>query len=95
MNLTDELERLSKLHQDGSLCDEEFAQAKSKLLNQPAEIEPAEKRDKSLGDAANRFVSFQIVMGLIGIIILLIILFGVILPHMHNSHSFQIQFPGR
>lgn len=34
MNVTDELERLQRLHQSGALSDEEFAQAKSKLLNQ-------------------------------------------------------------
>jgi hypothetical protein len=34
MNLTDELERLGKLHRNGTLNDEKFARAKSKLLNQ-------------------------------------------------------------
>ena len=37
MNLTDELERLHRLHQEGALSAEEFAQAKSNLLSgQPA-----------------------------------------------------------
>lgn len=35
MNITDELEKLSKFHKDGTLNDDEFAQAKSKLLLQP------------------------------------------------------------
>ena len=34
MNMTDELERLSRLHNDGALSDIEFTQAKSRLLGQ-------------------------------------------------------------
>ena len=34
MNMTDELERLSRLHKDGALSDIEFTQAKSRLLSQ-------------------------------------------------------------
>lgn len=34
MSITDELERLSKLHTDGTLSDIEFEQAKSRLLSQ-------------------------------------------------------------
>src|SRR5438046_6085799 len=36
MNLTQELERLAKLHAEGALSDEEFARAKSQLLSTPA-----------------------------------------------------------
>ena len=85
MNMTDELERLSQLHKDGTLSDEEFAQAKSKLLSQPSGSEPAPP-DNSLGEAANRYVTFRIVMGVIGIFIFLIFLFGVILPSMNHNH---------
>ena len=35
MNLADELQKLERLHRAGSLSDEEFAQAKSALLNPP------------------------------------------------------------
>jgi hypothetical protein len=70
MNMTDELERLSKLHKDGSLNDEEFAQAKRKLLSQPAESEQT-KQDNSLGEAANRNVTSEILLALIGAIVLL------------------------
>jgi hypothetical protein len=82
MNLNDELERLSKLHKDGTLNDEEFAQAKGKLLGQPAESRPSEP-DNSGDEAANRFMI--VVLTVIGIIILLF-LFGVIVPHMHRGH---------
>jgi len=87
LNITDELERLGRLHKDGTLSDEEFAQAKSKLLNQPSEREPPAE-DNSLGGAANRYVTFQIVMSVIGVIIFLIFLFGVILPHMNSGPRF-------
>lgn len=92
--MTDELERLTKLHKDGALSDEEFSQAKGKLLSQSAASEPAQ-RDNSLGEAANRYVSLQMVMAVIGIIIFLIFLFGVILPHMPDTRGpvFQIQPP--
>jgi hypothetical protein len=43
--------------------------------------------DQSLGRAANRYVSYQIVMGVIGAIVFLIFLFGVILPSVNR-------FPG-
>ena len=90
--MTDELERLGQLHKDGTLSDEEFAQAKSKLLNQPDESQPAE-RDNSLGEAANRYVSLQMVMSVVGVIIFLIFLFGVILPHMGGRGTAPFPFP--
>ena len=89
MNMTDELERLGKLHKDGTLNDEEFAQAKKKLLGQSAES-GASQPDRSLGEAANRYVSFQIVMAVIGLVIFLIFLFSVVLPHSRGP-TFPIQ----
>jgi len=78
MNLTDELEALSKPPPRRSLSDESSAQAKSKLLNQPAEIEPAGKERQIAGRRRQPILCrFRLVMGVIGVIILLIILFGV------------------
>lgn len=42
MNLADELQKLEQLHRSGAINDEEFALAKAKLLNGPAEVSPAE-----------------------------------------------------
>jgi hypothetical protein len=42
MNIADELQKLAKLRQEGSLTDEEFAEAKRRLLAQEAEEEAAE-----------------------------------------------------
>jgi hypothetical protein len=86
MNITDELERLSQLHRDGALDDVEFAQAKSRLLSENISEPPS---DRSLGEAANRYVTFQIVMGVLGLIVALIIFFNVMLPGMRHTG-----FPG-
>jgi hypothetical protein len=91
MNLTDELERLAQLHQQGTLSDEEFALAKTKLLNSSTESAPTDQ-DRSIGEAANRYVSFQIVMGVIGLIVALIIFFGFFLPHLPGDHGDHIEF---
>lgn len=87
MDIADELERLSRLHKDGSLSDEEFALAKSKVL--------AATERKSPLEAANRYASFWVVMSLIGVIVFLIVLFTIILPRTsENTHrTFQIQLP--
>jgi hypothetical protein len=97
MNFTDELERLSKLHKEGALTDDEFAEAKAKLLSPAAEPsewrEPTPSEPNTLGEAANRYVTLQTVMAVIGVIIFLIFLFGVILPHTSSGPNFSV--PGR
>jgi hypothetical protein len=86
MNMTDELVRLSKLHQEGALSAEEFAQAKRKLLVSTEERRPSES-DRSLGEAANRYVSFQMVQSVIGLIVALFFFFGVLLPAMQGNRE--------
>jgi hypothetical protein len=89
MSITEELERLGSLHKDGTLSDEEFAQAKRKLLNSTVPGEPLQP-DRSLGEAANRYVTFRIVIGVIGFFIFFVFLFTVILPAMnHTGGPFQ------
>jgi hypothetical protein len=84
MNMTDELERLAQLHKSGALTDDEFAQAKAKLINPPAEqYQPPP--NSTLGEAANRYVSYQVIMGIIGFIVFIIFFFGVIFPHLHSG----------
>lgn len=94
MNIADGLERLGRLHKDGTLSDEEFAQAKKKVLAQPLEI-ASEEDNRSLARAVNRYVWLQTLMALVGIVIFLVFLFGVVLPMMRdNGHkTFQIQVP--
>jgi hypothetical protein len=89
VSMTEELERLGRLHKDGTLSDEEFPQAKAKLLSEPAGA-GLSGQDRSLGEAANRYVSLQIVMAVIGFIVFLIIVFGVILSKMSGSSGVEI-----
>ena len=85
MNMTDELERLSKLHNEGTLSEEEFAKAKRRLLGQ--ETEPMQ-RDNSTNEAVNRFMSLQVVVFGIAALLFLILLFGIILPRTHYFHHY-------
>ena len=40
MNVTDELQRLQELHSSGTLDDDEFAQAKARLLSDAPPVPP-------------------------------------------------------
>lgn len=85
MSLSDELKKLADLKESGALTEQEFQQAKHRLLNSSAQP-PTNNRssaghDNSLGQAANRYVSFQIIMTVIGVIIFLL----VIAPRMCSS----------
>ena len=83
MNISDEIKRLADLRDEGILTPAEFEKAKKKLLDAPATPSTPSKTDRqysfedrspeSLGQAANRYVSFQIVMSVIGIIAFVLI----------------------
>jgi hypothetical protein len=84
MSLSDELQRLAELRSSGALTESEFQQAKTKLLNEKTPLRreaPDDRQDQSLGRAANRYVTFQLIMT---IIVGLVILF-VIAPRMCSS----------
>ncbi len=75
MSLSDEIQKLADLKAAGALSEDEFREAKSKLLRQeePSRREMGDYRETdSLGRAANRYVSFQVVSAVIAIIIFLI-----------------------
>jgi hypothetical protein len=77
MSLSDELQRLADLRSSGALTESEFEQAKAKLLKEdpaPRRQQPDETRDDSLGRAANRYVTFQFIMGVIAILIFLFVM---------------------
>ena len=88
MNMTDELERLSRLHKDGTLNHEEFAQAKNKLLSQSAESPPVEGARSCDEEARRRKI---VVCSVIGAIIFLF-LFMAIWSHTHRGHTFGWTF---
>lgn len=114
MSIADELQKLQQLHESGALSDEEFGRAKEKVLNRPSSA-PADPRERSrrdqgvaepgrktLGVAANRYVSYLIVTGFIGLIIFVIVFVTVFLPHWNRidgsakkSGSFKTSMPFR
>lgn len=77
MDIAKELEDLERLHERGTLNDAEFATAKDAVLNGTA------APDGSLGTAANRYVTFQIVMSGIGVLIFLLVFVMVFLPRLN------------
>lgn len=91
MGLADELQTLEQLRSSGALSEEEFQQAKARLLAPPAGERGSARDDgnESLGRAANRYVSFQIVMAVIGFIVFLIFFFSLILPRFSGGPSFH------
>ncbi|WP_236595230.1 SHOCT domain-containing protein [Saccharothrix sp. 6-C] len=85
--MADELGKLQQLHGSGALSDAEFAAAKRRVLEQapPPPAPPVMKsRDQSIGRAANRYVSFQVVAGVVGLIVFLILLFAFFIPTMSS-----------
>jgi hypothetical protein len=102
-NLTEELEKLAALHQSGALTDQEFATAKRQLLNaglgletpprSKLSVEAPANLEKSLGEAANLYVTFKIISAVIGLIVFLIILFTVI-AHVSSPPNFVPGFNG-
>lgn len=85
MSLPDELAKLAALKRDGVITENEFARAKSKLLattNEPPSPRYKPSED-TVGRAANRYVTLQTVMTIIGLIVFLF--FG--LPFMCSVHE--------
>ena len=72
MDLTRELAKLSNLHQTGALTGEEYAAAKARLIGGAWPASRHDAADASLGRAANRYVSFAIVMSIIGLVVFVI-----------------------
>ncbi len=84
MSISDELTKLSKLRDSGVLSPEEFEQAKKKVLdggqskspphqsNRTNSYQFEDRSENSVGKAANRYVSLQIVMAVIGLIVFLL-----------------------
>ena len=80
-----ELEKLARLHESGALTDEEFARAKDAALNQTDDGSAAERVDGgSLGSAANRYVTFQIGMSIVGLIVFLVVFVLFFLPRFNS-----------
>ena len=87
MGISDELEKLRTLHDNGELTDAEYERAKDAAIRaaSPEEVVEPEHHadddllksifgggDNSVGGAANRYVNFQIVSAVIGLILFLV-----------------------
>ena len=79
-----ELEKLARLHESGALTDEEFARAKDAALNRKDDGAVADREGASLGNAANRYVTFQIGMSIVGLIVFLVVFVLVFLPRFNS-----------
>jgi putative oligomerization/nucleic acid binding protein len=82
MGIVEELAKLKALYESGALTDAEYAAAKAQVLAEGAEDETEASgvvaemfggRRRTLGEAANRYVSLQIVMAIVGVILFLIV----------------------
>ncbi len=70
MNITEELERLSKLHSSGTLSDDEFAKAKSRLLSQQEQTTaPAASTGTPAATVSKKSGTAKIVRGIISLIL--------------------------
>lgn len=89
MSMADELDKLDRLRKSGALSDAEFAVAKRSLLEQRAPV-----RNDSLGRAANRYVSFQVVAGVIGLGLFLIMLIAMLSMMNKTADMIPPSLPG-
>jgi Short C-terminal domain len=79
-----ELEKLARLHESGALTDEEFARAKDAALNRKDDGAVADREGRSLGSAANRYVTFQIGMSIVGLVMFLVVFVLFFLPRFNS-----------
>jgi hypothetical protein len=79
-----ELEKLARLHESGALTDEEFARAKDAALNRTDDGSAEHRESGSLGSAANRYVTFQIGMSIVGLIVFLVVFLLFFLPRFNS-----------
>jgi len=85
--LAQELEKLARLHESGALTDEEFARAKNAALSRKddrPEVPSEDRESASLGGAANRYVTFQIGMSIVGLILFVLVFVLVFLPRLNE-----------
>jgi hypothetical protein len=99
MGLADELKKLQELRDAGALSEEEFTKAKAALLSppatppaRPAAPPPDPARPDALGEAAKTWVHFQVVMGIIALVIAAVFFFAVWLPGWNKMQQKHEQF---
>lgn len=100
MNIAEQFEKLQVLYESGALTADEFAEAKRKVLAErdtpPLSSNPKFENlpfmeDDSLGRAANRYVSWQMITSIIGLIIGALFFFCIWLPGFRSVNG-QLPF---
>lgn len=101
MSIADDIAKLRELRDAGDLTDEEYKRAKALLLSpdaagRPLETEEPERTgellspgEDSLGRAANRYVSLQIVMAAVGVAFLLFLMILALTMHANTTAEMQ------
>lgn len=98
MSITEELEKLRDLYDDGVLTAGEFTEAKRQLLHPSPAVAPAPSDHSTLAQSAERYVSFQMMMSIVGLVIFLLFFFLFWLPGFERASGnaqphIQIQLP--
>jgi hypothetical protein len=75
MNITDDLERLSRLHKDGALSDIEFTQAKGKLLSQVGGSVPAAQDEAFISWQRRRTVNTVVYLVVLALFCLVVFIY--------------------
>jgi hypothetical protein len=86
MGLTDEIRGLSELRDRGTLTEAEFAKAKAALIDDTARGSRRKNTD-ALGDAAQKWVRFQIVWAIVVFAVMAIVLSALFLSPWSKSKS--------
>jgi uncharacterized protein involved in exopolysaccharide biosynthesis len=81
MSLADELQKLEQLRSSGALSEDEFKQAKAKLISTPGTPPPVAPTPAPASDSSD---ALGIILGLIVATLLLFIIFA--LAHHHYWH---------
>jgi len=78
MSIADELQKLQQLHESGAISDEEFAQAKAKLLNPPPSSGPTSPA--SSADQEQQTKQWAMFLHLSQLVVFLVPVVGLVVP---------------
>ena len=87
MSLADDLQKLEQLKSSGALSEREFQQAKKKLLEPSSEpSSPPQQIQPAPGKGSEQDEPLLIVLVVLGVVLLLVILFGVGFHRWHRGY---------
>ena len=92
MSITNELEKLHKLHESGVLTENEYARAKDKLLNTMGSEHNTGTGVNKIGNAAVSWVNLQWVSYAIGIVAVVLVVIFIFIPHWQDMKKSEEAF---